>query len=130
MGWVGKGSVMGFAGFELGSSALAVSAIVSYPMPASDRKSRWNSVIFEEIAANNYVTFLMTEGFVHGPVGNFDSPAKIGTGYPTELLRMQSNITALKNMTNEECIQTYTSSPYIADYGNVVLITHDTNDTH
>jgi hypothetical protein len=63
-------------------------------MTASDREGRWNSAIFEELAANNYVVFLITEGSVHGPVGNFDDPANVGTGYYTELLRMQSNVTA------------------------------------
>jgi hypothetical protein len=79
--------------------------------------------VFEELAANTYFASLVTEDWVHG--GDFSISA-----YQIELHEMQQNIKSLVNLTNTECIHRYSSSPFISDLGNVVLVSHDHNTTN
>jgi hypothetical protein len=110
------------AGNQFSPVASAVSHL-ALETEAFLKLQRWNSAIFEELAANAYVSFLVTEDWLHS--ADFSL-----TAYYQELSWMQGNISSLHNFTNTECIQQYSSSPFVADLGNVALVTFDRNATN
>lgn len=84
---------------------------------------RWNSGIFDQLTANDYIAVLVTEKFLQG--GNWTSYAM----YDPQIHSLQNNKT-LDRFDNDACIRAYSSSPFVAHRKNLLLVSDAVNDTN
>jgi hypothetical protein len=120
---------VGFAGIDFHADPSLVSSEISLRSSSCSNAHRYNSVIYDTTSANFYVTAFVTPSFLQGEPFNqtrFDrisykpDPSKV----PQLLSHLQSTAESFTRLNNTQCFDAY-STPFISEWGNVLLISHD-----
>ena len=91
----------------------------------------FNSVVFSEISANDYVALIVTEDFVHGGFWNeTDAIAQNDYLWASEQmisdLQLKAQNGTLERLENKECLQAYGISKLESTWSNVLVVTNIT----
>jgi hypothetical protein len=96
----------------------------------------FNSVLFQELTANEYVAALVTEDFLTGGSYNLSSNTADGYDFNRDASDLVSLISAmqlkaqngtLQRLDNKECLQKYDDSALLSDYSNVLAVVTTTS---
>lgn len=89
--------------------------------------SRYNSIISNNIASNDFNAFFVTEGFVNSPSWK-QPPVLLRDPYLGYLSALQSDLKSLQLLSTRDCQKTY-NQPFVSNFGNFLMMSKDVNQS-